>query len=371
MTNTVKNDILPGKIAAYALLEHHPEEGSLRKTLDQFDPDILSGANILSERPDGLDAKRGDLSISLMVINNPYPDEELQTYCRQNRLQGNVWSQASKTVSHVAVVVRTPAGTPLGKDIVFLVGRIIVALCPKAVLWSSAKSVFSIDDFARKIQSAQSAGDWPYQTMISVIQTEDHTHKYIHTRGLFDFIGHEISWPIISGDAPDADPAADIQTLFEIAKYLLKSHIALKSGETVEMPGATDVLRAHLRHLPDTTVTFELHVETHSNTAPAPPKEQESKEIEVEQSHTPRTNPGPDHSPEHKIRARILHKEEKPQEYLTGHRRPGQRSAARSRQDPRDTIDNTLAAIRKAAAEASPAKEETHPRWMFWKKFQQ
>jgi hypothetical protein len=358
MTKTVKADLTPSKVAAYALLEHHLEEGMLRSILDKFDPDILSGANILSERPDGLDAKKGDFAISLMVIQSPYPDEELQTYCQKNLLYSNIWSQVSQTVSHVAVVVRAPAGTPPGKEAVFLTGRIVLALSPKAVLWSAAKSVFSIDDFSQDLQSAQSLQNWPYQTMISVMNAEDSGKKYIHTRGLLDFLGHEISWPAISGN--EAEPDTRIHALFEIAKHLLEGNTTLKNGDTVASPASTDTLRAHLRLLPDSTRTLELHNETYSETTSSLPNALGSQKGAPESPQRPR--------PEHKIRAHILHKADQAPENLTEHRRMEQRSAARSRQDPRDTIDHTLAAIRAAAAEADLSEDQKYPKWMFWKK---
>jgi len=71
--------------------------------------------------------------------------------------------------------------------------------------------------------------------------------------------------------------------------------------------------------------------------------------------------------PERKIRARILHKKEQPKVVAAEHRSADKRTISKSKADPRETIESTLAAIRAASANEEP-KEKPKPKWMFWKR---
>ncbi len=68
------------------------------------------------------------------------------------------------------------------------------------------------------------------------------------------------------------------------------------------------------------------------------------------------------------MRAKILHKKERIAEAPTNHRSKEQRNLSKSRRDPRDTIENTLAAIRAVKADEEELPTPPVPKWMFWKR---
>jgi hypothetical protein len=239
-----------------------------------------------------------------------------------------------------------------------------------------------------------------------IIAVADHSGdntSVIHTRGLIDFTGYEISLP--SDQTPD--------TLLVMAKHLLSENRHLVAGDAISLAESEILWRAQESKLPGDTPALELHLEGQDHEEEAPsslpsahdeepaaaecgaetspegsepslqdtPVEEDLDHpdgIEMEEAtagedtsteskrDTPQDTPDTPKA-QRKIRARILHKKEKPVVTASEHRSSAQRKTTKSKADPRETIESTLAAIRAASANAEPEVKPT-PKWMFWKR---